>query len=137
MENNNKLIAEFMGINHLDDDKYIKNLKEMRLEGLYFEQGYMTSELKFDTDWNWLMKVVDKIESFHATIRLTSNFNHFQNKNYHQVTIEIAEGKLSECRKVFFEDGFIYKHHSNTGLNRIDCYYESVIEFIKLYNENK
>jgi hypothetical protein len=60
MENNNILIAEFMGINHLDDDKYINNLKEMKAEGLYFEQGYMTSELKFDTDWNWLMQVVEK-----------------------------------------------------------------------------
>jgi hypothetical protein len=60
MENNNILIAEFMGINHLDDDKYINNLKEMKAEGLYFEQGYMTSELKFDTDWNWLMPVVKK-----------------------------------------------------------------------------
>jgi hypothetical protein len=60
MENNNILIAEFMGINHLDDDKYINNLKGMKAEGLYFEQGYMTSELKFDTDWNWLMQVVKK-----------------------------------------------------------------------------
>jgi len=60
MENNNILIAEFMGINHLDYDKYINNLKEMKAEGLYFEQGYMTSELKFDTDWNWLMPVVKK-----------------------------------------------------------------------------
>jgi hypothetical protein len=26
----NKLIAEFMGLRHVDDDKYMKNLREMR-----------------------------------------------------------------------------------------------------------
>ena len=58
---NNKLIADFMKLSYIDDTKYIENLKEMKSNGLYFEQGYMTSELKYDTDWNWLMKVVEKI----------------------------------------------------------------------------
>ena len=61
-QENNKLIADFMGVRNIDDTKYIETLKEMRADGLYFEQGYMTSELKYDTDWNWLMIVVDKIQ---------------------------------------------------------------------------
>ena len=58
---NNKLIAEFMGIKYVYDDKYIENIKEMRTNGVMFEQGYMLSELKYNTDWNWLMQVVEKI----------------------------------------------------------------------------
>jgi hypothetical protein len=58
---NNKLIAEFMCIKYIYDDKYIENIKEMRANGVMFEQGYMLSELKYDTDWNWLMSVVEKI----------------------------------------------------------------------------
>jgi hypothetical protein len=57
----NSLIADFMGLRHVSDDKYIKNLKEMKSNGIYFEQGYMTSDLKYDTDWNWLMPVIKKI----------------------------------------------------------------------------
>ncbi len=59
-KNSDSLIAEFMGIRHLDDDKYLQNLKDMKAEGIYFEQGYMTSELKYHTDWNWLMEVIKK-----------------------------------------------------------------------------
>ena len=93
--------------------------------------------LKYHNDWNQLMEVVDKIESFQTTLKLTSNFNPFHNQNYHQVTIEIAKGKLSESKECFWGNGFIYKHHSKSSLNRIDCYYESIIEFIKWYNKNK
>ena len=32
----------------------------MKSNGIYFEQGYMTSELRYDSDWNWLMQVVEK-----------------------------------------------------------------------------
>ena len=58
---NNKLIADFMGIKYVYDDKYIENIKEMRVNGVMFEQGYMLSELKYNTDWNWLMPVVREI----------------------------------------------------------------------------
>jgi len=127
---NNKLIAEFMGLKEIYTP--LLNIYEISETEICLE-----TDLAYHTDWNWLMKVVDKIESFQATIRLKSNYSHFQNQNYHQVTIEIDKGKLSESRKTFWDDGFIYKHHSNTGLNRIDCYYESVIEFIKWYNNKQ
>jgi hypothetical protein len=113
MENNNILIAEFMGINHLDDDKYINNLKEMKAEGLYFEQGYMTSELKFDTDWNWLMPVIRKIEELGNDVLITTNY----------IQISFDEGEQ-----------FIVIDDLNI---KIDSVYNAVVEFIKWYNENK
>ena len=113
MENNNILIAEFMGINHLNDDKYINNLKEMKAEGLYFEQGYMTSELKFDTDWNWLMPVIRKIEELGNDVLITTNY----------IQISFDEGEQ-----------FIVIDDLNI---KIDSVYNAVVEFIKWYNENK
>ena len=59
---NNKLIAEFMGIKFKDDELYLKELREMKANGVFFEQGYMSSELKYYTSWNWLMPVVEKIK---------------------------------------------------------------------------
>jgi len=76
-QENNKLIADFMGVRNIDDTKYIETLKEMRADGLYFEQGYMTSELKYDTDWRWLMEVVEKIERLGFTVE--KNFQPIDN----------------------------------------------------------
>ena len=64
----NTLIAEFMGLRHVDDDMYMENLREMRANGMFFEQGYMTSELKYDTDWSWMMSVVEKIQRAGADV---------------------------------------------------------------------
>jgi hypothetical protein len=56
---NNKLLAEFLGLVESSlPDKY---WTEKSSEG--FGMGQLT-ELKFHTDWNWLMQVVEKIENF-------------------------------------------------------------------------
>ncbi len=47
IEENNKLIAEFMNVDHVDIDQ------------AYEDYG----ELKYHTSWDWLMPVVEKIES--------------------------------------------------------------------------
>jgi hypothetical protein len=52
----NKLIAEFMGL--VESSIPNKYWTEKSSEG--FGIGQLT-ELKFDTDWNWLMQVVEKI----------------------------------------------------------------------------
>jgi hypothetical protein len=56
---NNKIIAEFLCTTQKTeglDDCYI--LKSM---------AYHIEDLKFDTDWNWLMEVVEKIEKVGKT----------------------------------------------------------------------
>ena len=57
---NNKLIAEFMGVRFMPDDEYIERLKENREEGVCFDLGRMESELKYHESWDWLMPVVEK-----------------------------------------------------------------------------
>lgn len=52
---NNKIIAEFMGLSY--SEKY-------QFEGWYknHEHNERVYELLYDTDWNWLMEVVEKID---------------------------------------------------------------------------
>jgi len=37
----NKLIAEFMGVQYKSDEDYFKELAEMREDGIFYEQGYI------------------------------------------------------------------------------------------------
>ena len=53
MEENNKIIAEFMGA------KLTKDLKIMY--PVYEGDSSYVKNLKYHSDWNWLMKVVEKI----------------------------------------------------------------------------
>ena len=61
LQEKNRFIAEFMGLKFKDDDEYINELIHMKSNGIYFEQGYMTSELKYNSSWDWLMPVVNEI----------------------------------------------------------------------------
>lgn len=118
----NKLIAEFMGVQYKSDEDYIKNLKEMRENGIYFEQGYMESELNYHESWDWLMSVVEKIER--------------QEREY--------EEGFSYSIQIEFDNAVIWKHSEFqesiriveiSGSNRFDATYNAVLEFIKWYNE--
>jgi hypothetical protein len=63
---NNKLIAEFMGVDYVDIDTYLENNKE----------------LQYHTSWDWLMPVVqkcldvsndDNIEDFYSIQNVVPN----------------------------------------------------------------
>jgi hypothetical protein len=111
---NNKLIADFMGLRYAEDSVYIDTLKEMKANGVYFEQGYMASELKYDTDWDWLMAVVEKIESLGNEFFIVESrciIAHNTDKSIETI--------------IYFE---------NMG-KKIDACYDSVVQFIKWYNE--
>ena len=95
---NNKLIAEFMGVRHKDDEKYISDLKEMRKEGIFFEQGYMTSELKYHTSWDWLMPVVKKCLNSEEK---TEGQHYFINDSLLTCNIEVVYDRVVEFIKDF------------------------------------
>lgn len=75
-------------------------------------KGFSTNEMNYNTDWNNLMKVVEKIESL---------------------------GYLCQLRPRIFK--VLYKGNNTSiqgeGDNRLDATYDGIIEFIKWYNENK
>lgn len=103
---NNILIAEFMNYekqtwSYNDAVAYYTPFKENSL---------FSDKLKFHTDWNWLMQVVEKI------------FN----------TCEITPDELD------YEWGILFKQiHNSFYYPKIEAVYNACIEFIKWYNENK
>lgn len=107
MENDNILVALFLG--GWKHDKYfvIETPFFKSLGGCIFAP----SELKFDTDWNWLMEVVEKVClvcGYEVEIKTNSCY------------IQTINGSYSSTIQ---------------GENRIDATYKSIISFIKWYNE--
>jgi hypothetical protein len=78
METNNKLIAEFLEIG-----KQL-HLYENPITGDYED------ELLFDTDWNWLMKAVEKCLTKLDTYNVTTN-EHYNNIHDSLWSINITE----------------------------------------------
>ena len=109
---NNKLIAEFLSLK-MHPCETIEKLKFLPIEerGLY--NGYFIDELKFHSDWNWLMEVVEKIESLGYRIEIVKHICRIYLSN--KETIIISE---------------------NTP--KIEAVYNACVEFIKWYNnQNK
>lgn len=127
MLENNKLIAEFLGWENLD--KTCLNVGEDTFiidSNLVYDRSYLNLELedgssvctmcaeflKFNSDWNWLMLAIDKIES------------------------------LPQCEVVIDKDlvEIYYKTYRKSlkgvSTSKIEATYEACVEFIKWYNEN-
>ena len=103
METSNKIIAEFMGyIKHTQTKAYLTT------DGYFHER-----DLKFHKDWNWLMEVVEKIESIGFTFETKKNWARITRKG-ENIILRWEEDKT-----------------------KIEAVYNACIEFIKWYNENK
>lgn len=101
---NNKLIAEFMGKKHImTEDEFLS---------MEHKPHYPTviEDLKYDSDWNWLMEVVERINN-------TGRFEVVIQKGFCYVSDESNELTLS-C----------------PASNTIEATYQAVVEFIKWYN---
>lgn len=99
---NNKLIAEFMGLTIITD-------------GIsFFDTNYKPLK-KYDSDWNHLMEVVEKIES------LGYGFNFFFKKDKCYVSISNFESNV-----FVGANGVDY----NTQPNKLEAVYQAVIKFI-------
>ena len=111
---NNKLIAEFMGGLYNNQSMLSLQSNEIWLpyHGVCNYKSDNGKRLKYHSDWNWLMPVVEKIESLGNDILITSNYIQITyNKGEKFIAIEL-EGNI----KIF-------------------AVYDACIEFIKWYNE--
>ena len=118
---NNKLIAEFMGLNktkmffNLKTGNYVKKETadcDIKVVDVYLKNNKPITNFYYHSDWNWLMEVVEKIESLGNDILITSNYIQITyDKGEKFITIEL-EGNI----KIF-------------------AVYNACIEFIKWYNE--
>lgn len=114
-QENNKMIAEFMGIVYPKLDNVIV------IDNVVIKEN----ELQYHRDWNWLMPVVDKIESFQDGEDGDSMRGHLYNFRIEQHFVYILDG---ESMDVIIE---------MNGDSKLDATYNAVVEFIKEYNKNK
>ena len=121
---NNALIAEFLKA------RYFGATSEFDLYGVVdtIEDGenekhfYTPLQMKFHKDWNWLISVVEKIESLEFIDR-EGRFNISSvcfDENYTTFIIDGTKGIIQV-----------------EGETKIEAVYNAVVEFIKWYNQNK
>jgi len=116
---NNKLIAEFMGYNVIKEPPIKEGIYiwSKAIDSSFPNKTLIESSLKYHTDWNWLMGVVQKIEEkgFVVAIRGISCaiYPVLQDKPKDYISNYVC-GDLSK---------------------KIDIVYSAIIGFIKWYNQ--
>jgi len=75
-------------------------------------------EAKYDTSWDWLMPVVEKIEYLGHTVHVAKN------------DVAVKERNTISSPSVCFIQG-------KWELTKIEAVYKAVVEFIKWYNNQK
>lgn len=127
---NNKLLVEFLGWSKYEtfeqSEEYVLTLvNELNLKvGDFNIFGY--KDMEFHNNWNWLMLVVDKIESF-----LADDFN--VDIGYKTCSISVVLGN-------YYDGGYTENDGFDiviTSANKIEATYNACIDFVKWYNENK
>jgi hypothetical protein len=103
---NNKIIADFMGAKVTTDTYFINGM-------------YMTisdADLKYHSDWNWLMEVVEKIESLHFDFAI-----------YTGSSVSVINTEDYPYKEII----------SLNGSSKKEAVYRACVDFIKWYNEQK
>ena len=127
MENiieNNKIIAEFLDwefddLSETFETPFLKLVEPQAFGDEQFSCKLQDFELEFHSDWNWLMSVVEKIENLQD-----ENNCAIYNVQIEQSFTEIIDNHTSET--------IIYNIDADS---KIEAVYNTVIEFIKWYNE--
>ena len=122
----NKLIAEFMGMKYSDERS--------------FDNGEWTHSIKslskFQTSWDWLMPVVKKIERKHkANFRTECLWNEFIECSIYQVIVSIEQGEMSKDKSCIYDSKKIYWYIGDSVKCKREATYKAVVEFIKTYND--
>jgi hypothetical protein len=110
---NNKMIAEFMGVQKCTTcDPYC---------GSYiFGIAYSPEEMRYHTSWDWLMPVVEKIESLGISVEIIKNDVHLKGFYYY--------AKNSSA----YYDEYI----PGADMSKIESTVYSIIKFIEWLNQN-
>jgi len=104
---NNKLIAEFMGAKEVRKD----NFKFPNRTGLPLQIG----TIKYHSDWNWLMAVIEKIEEKCAFVLIGRMFCEITYTNPLNTNVHFEKKLVSGVR--------------------INAVYATCVEFIQWYNQ--
>jgi len=115
MKNENKLIAEFMGYKVVDKPKVVNGENFFEYIGENGNYTYCNSLLEYHTSWDWLMPVVEKIESFDI-ISFEKNLQ--EDGDYQALFTKGAN--------------ILICHYADTS---IEATYKAVVQFINQYNK--
>lgn len=133
---NDILIAEFIGWKI--DNSFPDKDKVWRSPGNNIELG---TTMKFSQSWDWLMPVIEKIESLDLSEWMYSweDMDGETNYNFEGISVEIENTRcwiyinLSlDPYWTINEKTFNIKHET-----KLKAVYEAVVEFIEWYNERK
>ena len=133
---NNILIAEFIGydVNHKIggvDFGFKSDYSEIfrpHYPSKKIVSSLCVDELQFHKSWDWLMPVVEKIESIEDDSLPYISFS----KNNFSVTI-----RNSSCQIISGDYGDTDWFDRFSEGSKIKSVYKAVVEFIKWYNKNK
>ena len=102
MEKSNKLIAEFMGCTHPFNEVTDATLYKVS------HGTFEVSKLKYDTSWDWLMPVVEKIVDEHyntAFNELDNKVNVWTLEDTYNAVVEFIKDQNTEVIGSFDENG--------------------------------
>lgn len=119
---NNKLIAEFMGF-VADKSFEVRLVDGINTSYYYYKDDvmYLPEVMEYNCSWDWLMEVVDKIESLP------------DEENNGAFFFKIYQDSVSI---IFSNDDYIIDLINVMGQgSRINNVYQAVVEFIQLYNK--
>jgi len=137
MEENNKLIAEFMELDNSDPYNDTNNYGNYVSKYLYmFNDEYFNydANIEFNESWGLLMPVVEKI----SNIQIENAEVYWQSSSNDGFYISVGD-----CTKGVSSEGHYWNHLykgsdvDTTFDGSITNVYESVVEFIKWYNKQK
>ncbi len=124
LKEGNRLIAEFMGAEKLDENSFTYNREDK-----FIGNCCSVDDLEYHSSWDWLMPVVEKIESLdggeHGNfgVHITSNSCNIQGSNLWKT----LQGKSTFP---------VYMSDPNAILDtKIESTWYNVVEFIKWYNK--
>ena len=108
-----KSIAEFMNVPKCD--RCSKDCEAFKFGPSIY---YLPDQMKYDKEWNWIMPVVEKIESLGYHFFIFPG-NHIQiNENG-----TISSAKICKI--------------SDSSLSKIESFYQAIVKFIEWYNTFK
>ena len=127
----NKLIAEFMGLKY--DNCWYRSENDLPINPITCSIGKSVHEeqMCYHNSWDWLMRVVEKIESLtHETLKLYNlvSVRRFKHVGYYWSISGIADYGDNKTTITTIT----LNHDDNKD---IDALYNTVVKFIEWYNE--
>lgn len=128
---NNKIIAEFMGAKEIITETTHRIYKEFEMYGIIesiedredTKHFYQPEEMLFNSDWNWLMEVVEKIEKTRRS-------------KWSKYTFACVKISSLGCQIIFYGN----REEIISDVVRpykIEAVYDACLKFIKWYNSQQ